>query len=51
VVRGLAETHGLRLHAEEDDDDGERGTSTEGGTRQTRWQQPRIWAAFAIYGA
>jgi CHAT domain-containing protein len=60
VVRGLAETHGLRLHAEEDDDEEESvsdravdalSAGKGGAAPRAGWQQPRIWAAFAIYGA
>jgi CHAT domain-containing protein len=53
VVRGLAQTRGLGLEEEEEEEDerAERSEASGGVTHHTRWQQPRIWAAFAVYGA
>jgi CHAT domain-containing protein/tetratricopeptide (TPR) repeat protein len=53
VVRGLAQTRGLGL-VEEGDEDAERDApsgASEGVMRRANWQHPRVWAAFAVYGA
>jgi CHAT domain-containing protein/tetratricopeptide (TPR) repeat protein len=51
AVRGLAQTRGLELMDEDETDERARGATSDSGSPRPSWQQARIWAAFAVYGA
>jgi CHAT domain-containing protein len=59
VVRALAQIRGAGVDEQEDGDaadesevraEGQAVHSSAGSERQERWERPRIWAAFAVYG-